>query len=70
MYRAQEIEIIAFYKWLEGNFSRTQKDNLLPVYVCIPAQRDDLLKEYLTEKKALHRYHTMKVTLRTREGRR
>ena len=70
MYKAIDFEIIAFYKWLEGKFSKKQKDNLLPVYICIPAQRDDLLLEYLTEKNALHRYHTMKLTLHTREGRR
>ncbi len=70
MYRANDLEIAAFYWWLQGRFSRVQKDNLLPVYVCIPEQRDELLREYLTEKGAMHRYHTMKLTLTTRAGKR
>ena len=70
MYRANDFEVLAFYMWLKGEFSKKQKDNLLPVYVCIPAQRDELLKEYLTEKNAIHRYHTMKLTLNQRAGKR
>ena len=70
MYRANDFEIVAFYRWLQGNFSKVQKDNLLPVYVCIPSERDSLLREYLTEKGAMHRYHTMRLTLTTRAGKR
>ena len=71
MYRATDIELQAFLMWLKGDFKGSkQRENLLPIYVALPADRDNLLREYLSEFNAMHRYHTIKLTLRTREGRR
>lgn len=71
MYRASEYEIFAFWMWLKGDFEGSkQRENLTPVYVALPAERDNLLREYLTEFNAMHRYHSIKLSLRTREGRR
>ena len=70
MYKADEFEIIAFLKWLKGEFAgSSQRENLLPVYVALPEERDNLLREYLTEFHAMHRYRCFRLTLHTREGR-
>ena len=70
MYRATDFELVAFLKWLKGEFKGSkQRENLLPVYVALPEERDNLLREYLTEFNAMHRYRVFKLTLLTREGR-
>ena len=64
MYKAQQIEVNAFYNWLRGQFKPSkQKENLLPVYVACPSERDSLLKEFLTEFHAEHRYHALRLAL-------
>ena len=51
--RVKEIsndEIVLFYLWLSGSVvGAKQLDNLLPVYVCCPAERPCLLREFLQE---------------------
>lgn len=64
MYKAQQTEVNAFYTWLRGEFRPSkQRENLLPVYVACPAERDNLLKEFLSEYRAEHRYHAMRLAL-------
>lgn len=64
MYKASQIEVNAFYLWLSGKFKAgNQRANLLPVYVCCPAERDNLLREFLASFHAEHRYHPLKLAL-------
>lgn len=68
MYRATDTEIEAFYLWLSGRFSKRQRENLLPVYVACPAERDTLLKDFLHEYNADHRFRAVKLSLLERSG--
>lgn len=62
MNKATSIEVEAFYYWLKGGF-KSQRENLLPVYVALPSMRDELLREYLKTYDALHRLHAMRLAL-------
>ncbi len=51
-------ELRLFYLWLSGQIkgSKQTDNNLILVFLCCPAERDSLLKEFLTEFGAERRY--------------
>lgn len=64
MYKATQTEVNAFYSWLRGTFNpRKPRENLLPVYVACPSERDKLLREFLSTYHAEHRYLPLKLAL-------
>ena len=62
--KASSSEVIAFHLWLQGKIKQCrQRENLLPVYVACPEERERLLIEFLREFHAEHRYRPMVLAL-------
>ncbi len=60
----QADEIRLFYLWLCGRLNECrQRENLAIVYIVCPEMRDELLKEFLTEFNAQHRYLPLRRVL-------
>ena len=56
-------EINLFYLWLCGTIGKEKGEDKRLVYLCCPAERDTLLRLFLAEYKAEHRYNAFKKAL-------
>lgn len=61
-------ELRLFYLWLSGQIkgSKQTDENLIIVYLCCPAERDSLVKEFLTEFRNERRYLALRRYLNVR----
>lgn len=53
-------EINLFYLWLCGTIGKEKGEDKRLVYLCCPAERDTLLRLFLEEYNAQHRYSAFK----------
>lgn len=53
-------EISLFYLWLCGTIGKEKGEDKRLVFLCCPAERDTLLRLFLAEYKAEHRYNAFK----------
>lgn len=53
-------EINLFYLWLCGTIGKEKGEDKRLVYLCCPAERDTLLRTFLEEYNAQHRYSAFK----------
>lgn len=53
-------EINLFYLWLCGTIGKEKGDDKRIVYLCCPSERDTLLRLFLEEYNAQHRYSAFK----------
>ena len=56
-------EINLFYLWLCGTIGKEKGEDKRIVYLCCPAERDTLLRTFLEEYNAQHRYSAFKKSI-------
>lgn len=57
-------EITLFYMWLIGHIGKQKGEDKRLVYICCPSERDTLLRLFLAEYHAEHRYHAFTAALK------
>lgn len=58
-------EINLFYLWLCGTIGKEKGEDKRLVYLCCPAERDTLLRLFLDEYNAQHRYSAFKKAFKS-----